>query len=80
MSIIIWIIKSRRMRWAGHVACMGEMGYIFRTSVRKLKGSDHVEWLRVYEIIILKRIITRQDGRKLTGYIWLKIVTSGGLS
>jgi hypothetical protein len=22
---IIGVIKSRRMRWAGHVACMGEM-------------------------------------------------------
>jgi hypothetical protein len=21
---IVWVIKSRRMRWAGHVACMGE--------------------------------------------------------
>jgi hypothetical protein len=21
---IVWMIKSRRMRWAGHVACMGE--------------------------------------------------------
>jgi hypothetical protein len=21
---IIWVIKSRRMRWAGNVACMGE--------------------------------------------------------
>jgi len=21
---IIWMIKSRRMRWEGHVACMGE--------------------------------------------------------
>jgi hypothetical protein len=21
---IIWVIKSRRLRWAGHVACMGE--------------------------------------------------------
>jgi hypothetical protein len=20
---IIWVIKSRRLRWAGHVACMG---------------------------------------------------------
>ena len=20
---IVWVIKSRRMRWAGHVACMG---------------------------------------------------------
>jgi len=21
---IAWVIKSRRMRWAGHVACMGK--------------------------------------------------------
>jgi hypothetical protein len=21
---IVWVIKSRRMRWAGHVACMRE--------------------------------------------------------
>jgi len=21
---IVWVIKSRRMRWTGHVACMGE--------------------------------------------------------
>ena len=21
---IVWVIKSRRMRWAGHVACMEE--------------------------------------------------------
>jgi hypothetical protein len=21
---IVWVVKSRRMRWAGHVACMGE--------------------------------------------------------
>ena len=23
-SVIVWVIKSRRMRWAGHVARMGE--------------------------------------------------------
>jgi len=22
--IVVWVIKLRRMRWAGHVACMGE--------------------------------------------------------
>jgi hypothetical protein len=21
---IVWVVKSRRMRWAGHVACMGK--------------------------------------------------------
>jgi len=27
--IIVWVIKSRRMRWAGHVACMGEERGVF---------------------------------------------------
>ena len=35
---IIWVIKSRRMRWVGHVAGMGERGGAFRDLVRKLEG------------------------------------------
>jgi hypothetical protein len=31
-------IKSRRMRWAGHVARMGEGRNVYRVSVRKPKG------------------------------------------
>jgi hypothetical protein len=27
---IIWVIKSRRLRWAGHVACMGERRGAYR--------------------------------------------------
>ena len=29
-SNIIWVIKSRRMRWAGHVAHMGERRRVYR--------------------------------------------------
>ena len=29
------MIKSRRMRWAGHVACMGEKRGVYRVLVRK---------------------------------------------
>jgi hypothetical protein len=32
---IIRVIKSRRMRWAGHVACMGEMRKVYKISLRK---------------------------------------------
>jgi hypothetical protein len=32
---IIWHIKSRRMRWAGHVAGMGEERKVYRVLVRK---------------------------------------------
>jgi hypothetical protein len=30
---IIWFIKSRRMRWAGHLACMGERRGVYRVWV-----------------------------------------------
>ena len=35
---IVWVIKSRRMRWAGHVARMGEMRGVFRVLVVKPEG------------------------------------------
>jgi len=35
---IVWAIKSRRMRWAGHVACMGEIRGIYRVLVGKPEG------------------------------------------
>jgi hypothetical protein len=35
---IIRQIKSRRMRWVGHVAHMGEGRNVYRVSVGKLKG------------------------------------------
>jgi hypothetical protein len=35
---IIRQIKSRRMRWAGHVACMGEERKVYRVLVDKPQG------------------------------------------
>jgi hypothetical protein len=35
---IIRVIKSRRMRWAGHVAQMGEKRNAYRILVRKPEG------------------------------------------
>jgi len=35
---IVWVIKSRRMRWAGHVACMGEG--VYRILFGKLEGKS----------------------------------------
>jgi hypothetical protein len=32
-SNIVRVIKSGRMRWAGHVACMGEGRYVYRVLV-----------------------------------------------
>ena len=35
---IVRVIKSRRMRWAGHVACMGEERGAYRVLVGKPEG------------------------------------------
>jgi len=35
---IVRVIKWRRMRWAGHVACMGERRGVYRVLVRKPEG------------------------------------------
>jgi hypothetical protein len=46
---IIWVIKSRRMRWAGHVARMGEKRGAYRILVgrpegRRLLGRPRSRW------------------------------------
>ena len=35
---IVWVIKSRRMRWVGHMACMGEGRGVYRVLVGKPEG------------------------------------------
>jgi len=35
---IVRVIKSRRMRWSGHVACMGEGRGVYRVLVGKPEG------------------------------------------
>ena len=38
LPIIVRVVKSRRMRWAGHVACMGEGRGVHRVLVGKPDG------------------------------------------
>ena len=40
---IVRVIKSRRMRWAGHVARMGERRGVYRILVGKLEGKRPLE-------------------------------------
>ena len=35
---IVRVIKSRRMRWAGHVACVGERRGVYRVLMGKPEG------------------------------------------
>jgi hypothetical protein len=49
----IWVMKSRRIRWAGHVVCMGKRKDDCRVLVKKLKGRDHLEDPGIDERIIV---------------------------
>jgi hypothetical protein len=44
---IIRQIKSRRMRWAGYVACMGEGRNVYRVLMAKAEGKSHLKDQRV---------------------------------
>jgi hypothetical protein len=56
---IVRVIKSRRMRWAGHVARMGE-GEIFRRfRLRGPKARDHWEYLGLGGRIALRWTLGR---------------------
>jgi hypothetical protein len=39
----VWVIKSRRMRWAGHVVRMGEERGVYKVLVGKPKGKRPLE-------------------------------------
>jgi hypothetical protein len=45
---IIRLSKSRRMRWAEHVACMGEERKVYKVLVRKSEGKKPLERRRRY--------------------------------
>jgi hypothetical protein len=40
---IFLVIKSRKMRWVGHVACVAERSGIYRVLLRKLEGKRPLE-------------------------------------
>jgi hypothetical protein len=59
---IVWVVKSRRMRWAGHVARMGEGRGVHRFWWGNLRERDHWGDPDVYGRIILRRIFRKWEG------------------
>ena len=59
---IVRVVKSRRMRWAGHVACMGEDRGVHRVLVRKSEGKRHWGDQDVDGRIILIWIFRKLEG------------------
>ena len=75
---IVRVIKSRRMRWAGHVARMGEERGVYRVLVGKPEERRPLGDLGVEGWIILGRISRRWDVGIWTGLGWPRIETGGG--
>jgi hypothetical protein len=75
---IISMVKSRRMRWAGLVARMGEKRNAYRLFAGKPEGKRQLGRPR-RGWVILKWILERLDGVVWTRMVWLKIGTDGRL-
>jgi len=68
---IVLVIKSRRMRWAGHVVCMGEGRGMYRVLVGKTDGKrPRHRWEDNINIDL-------QEVGVWTGSSWLRIGTGG---
>ena len=74
---IVRVVKSRRMRWAGHVARMGEDRGVHRMLVGSLRERGHWGDQDV-DGRIIRWIFVKLKGVVGTGCGWLRIGTDGG--
>jgi len=75
---IMRVMKSRRMRWAGHVVGMGEERGVLGSWWGNRRERDHWGDLGVVGWIILGWISSRWDVGIWTGLGWTRIETSVG--
>jgi hypothetical protein len=75
---IVRVVKSRRIRWAGHVARMGEESGVHRVLVGKPEGKRPLGRPRRRWGIILRWIFSKWEWVVGTGWSWLGIGICGG--
>jgi hypothetical protein len=68
---MVRVIKSRRLRWVGHIACMGERRGLYRVLVGKPVGK------RPFRRVMLRWIFRKEDVGLWTGSTWLRKGTFG---
>jgi hypothetical protein len=77
---IIRQIKSRRMRWVGHVARMGEGRNVYRVWVGKPKRKDHLKDQGIDGRMGSKWTLGKLAGGVCVGFTWLRVGTVCRLS
>ena len=75
---IVREIKSRRLRWAGHVACMEEGRGAHKVLVGKHERKNQWGDQDVDGRIILRWNFRKWEGVVGTSWSWLRIGTGGG--
>ena len=75
---IVRVIKSRRMRWVGHMARLGEGRGVYRFLVGKPEGKRPLGKPRRRWGIVLRWILRKWDVGVWPGSSWLRIGTGGG--
>ena len=75
---IVRVVKSRRMRWAGHVAHMGEGKGVHRVLVGKPEGKRPLGRPRRRWEDNIKMYFLEAGCGVWTGSSWLRIGTGGG--
>jgi hypothetical protein len=76
---IVRAIKSRRIRWARHVARMGEGRGIYRVLVVRPEGKRPVGISRHMWEDNIKMDLRRQESMVRIGFSWLRIGYNCGL-
>jgi hypothetical protein len=74
---IVRVVKSRRMRWAGHIARVGERRGVYRVLVGKPGERDHWGDPDLDGRIILRWIFRKWEGVVGTGWSWLRVPKFG---
>ena len=69
---IVRVIKSRRMRWAGHVARMGDRKDVYRVLVGKPEGKRQLEIPRTRWEDNIKKDLQEVGCGVWTGSSWLR--------
>jgi len=75
----IRVNSSRTVRWADHVARMGEMRKAYKTLTGKPERKRPLGRLRVDGRIILEWILGKQSGKLRSGCIWPRVGTTGAI-
>ena len=75
---IVRVIKSRRMRWVGHVARMGEERGVCRVLVGKPEGRRPLGRPRRRWVDNIRMDLQEVDVGMWTGLGWPRIETGGG--